>query len=174
MLGSSFCLGNCIHYSGLPQWLSGKESACSAGATGDIGSIPRSGRSPGGEQGNPLQYSCLENPMERRPWWATVHGVAKSWTPLEWLSMHACIHYSVEALKIFFALLWVFLDSFYTMKLKDLLLGRKVMTNLESILKSRDITLPTKVHLVKAMVFRHVWMWVLDYKESWAQKNWCF
>ena len=49
------------------------------------------------------------------------------------------------------------------------------MTNLDSILKSRDITLPTKVRLVKRMVFSsHVWMWVLDYKESWALKNWCF
>ena len=48
------------------------------------------------------------------------------------------------------------------------------MTNLGSILKSRNITLLTKVHLVKAMVFpSHVWMWGLDYKESWAQKNWC-
>ena len=57
-----------------------------------------------------------------------------------------------------------------------LLLGRKVMTNLESILKSRDITLPTKVHLVKAMVFSssHLWIWELDYKESWSPKNWCF
>ena len=57
-----------------------------------------------------------------------------------------------------------------------LLLGRKVMTNLDSIFKSRDITLPTKVCLVKAMVFSssHVWMWELDYKESWAPKNWCF
>ena len=50
-----------------------------------------------------------------------------------------------------------------------LLLGRKVMTNLASILKSRDITLPTKVHLVKAMVFPELY-----YKESWAPKNWCF
>ena len=48
-------------------------------------------------------------------------------------------------------------------------LGRKVMTNLEGIFKSRDITLPTKVHLVKA-----IWMWELDYKQSWALKNWCF
>ena len=56
-----------------------------------------------------------------------------------------------------------------------LLLGRKVMTNLDSILKSRDITLLTKVHLVKAMVFPLViWMWELGYKESWALKNWCF
>ena len=57
-----------------------------------------------------------------------------------------------------------------------LLLGRKVMTNLDNILKSGDITLSTKVHLVKGMVFSsgHVWMWELDYKESWAPKNWCF
>ena len=56
-----------------------------------------------------------------------------------------------------------------------LLLGRKGMTNLDSIFKSRDITLPTKVHLVKAMVFPvHVWVWELDYKESWVLKNCCF
>ena len=57
-----------------------------------------------------------------------------------------------------------------------LLFGRKVLTNLESILKSRDITLSTKVHLVKAMVFPVVMlrMWELDYKASWAPKNWCF
>ena len=56
-----------------------------------------------------------------------------------------------------------------------LLLGRKVMTN-HSILKGRDITLSTKVHLIKAMVFSsgHVWMWELDYIESWVPKNWCF
>ena len=63
------------------------------------------------------------------------------------------------------------------MKLKELLLlGRKVMTNLDIILKSRDITLPTKFRLIKAMVFSgsHVWMWQLDYKESWALQNWCF
>ena len=47
------------------------------------------------------------------------------------------------------------------------------MTNLDSILKSRDVTLPTNVHIVKAMVF-HVWMWELDYKERWVPKNWCF
>ena len=58
---------------------------------------------------------------------------------------------------------------------KSQLTGRKVMTNLDSILKSRDITLPTKVCLVKAMGFPvHVWMWELDYKESWVLKNWCF
>ena len=57
-----------------------------------------------------------------------------------------------------------------------LLLGRKTMTNLQGILKSRDITLPTKVCLVKAMVFPVVMygMWELDYNECWMPKNWCF
>ena len=57
--------------------LSGKESACNAG---DLGSIPGLGRAPGGEHGNPLQCSCLENPMDRGAYRATVHGLAKSRT----------------------------------------------------------------------------------------------
>ena len=59
---------------------------------------------------------------------------------------------------------------------RRLLLGRQVMTNLDSIFKSRDITLPTKVCLVKAMFFSsgHVWLWELDCEESWVLKNWCF
>ena len=60
-----------------------KASACSAGDPWVGGSIPGSGRSPGEGNGNPLQYSCLENPMDRGAWWATVHGVTKGWT---WLS----------------------------------------------------------------------------------------
>ena len=51
-----------------------KESACNVG---DLGSIPGSGRSPGEGNGNPLQYSCLENPIDRGAWWATVHGIAR-------------------------------------------------------------------------------------------------
>ena len=58
----------------------GKESACNVGDTGDVCSISGSGRSPGEGHGNPLQYSCLENPMDRGGWWATVHEVAKSQT----------------------------------------------------------------------------------------------
>ena len=56
---------------------------------------------------------------------------------------------------------------------RHLLLGRKVMNKLDSILKSKDFTLPTKVSIVKAMAFL-VRMWELDYKESWVLKNWCF
>ena len=63
----------CIVY----QWLRGKESAYSAERHGDVGSIPGLGRSSGEGNGNPLQYSCLENPMDRGAWWATVHGVSK-------------------------------------------------------------------------------------------------
>ena len=54
-----------------------KNLPVNAGTTGDQGSIPGSGRSPGGGNGNPLQCSCLENPMDREAWWATVHGVAE-------------------------------------------------------------------------------------------------
>ena len=61
----------------------GKASACNAGG---LGSIPGSGKSPGEGNGNPLQYSCLENSMDGGAWRATVHGVAKSWTRLSnWL-----------------------------------------------------------------------------------------
>ena len=62
---------------GIPGGSDGKESACNAG---DLGLIPGLGRSPGGRHGNLLQYSCLENPMDRGAWWAIVRGVAKSRT----------------------------------------------------------------------------------------------
>ena len=65
---------------GFPDGSDGKESACNAG---DQSSVPGSGRSPGEGNGNPVQYSCLENPMDRGAWWATAHGVAKSPTQLK-------------------------------------------------------------------------------------------
>ena len=58
-------------------WLSGKECACNVGDARDVSSIPGWGRSPGEENGNPLQRSCLENPMDRGAWWAMVNGVAR-------------------------------------------------------------------------------------------------
>ena len=64
---------------GFPRGSDGKASSCNVG---DPGSIPGSGRSPGEGNGNPLQYSCLENPMDRGAWQATVHGVSKSRTRL--------------------------------------------------------------------------------------------
>ena len=62
--------------SGFPGGSDGKESACNAG---DSGLIPGLGRSPGEGKGNPLQYSCLKNSMDRGAWRVTVHGVSKSW-----------------------------------------------------------------------------------------------
>ena len=99
---------------GLPCSSDGNESACSAG---DPGLIPGLRRFPGEGNGNPLQYSCLENSMDRGTWRATVHRVAKSWT---WLS-----HKGASSQGCGFS-------------------------------------------------SGHVWMWELDYKESWASKNWCF
>ena len=82
----------CIHIS--PPWefpgsSVGKESACSAR---DLASIPGLGRSPGQGNGNPLRYSCLENPMDRGAWRAMVHSVARSQTPLKRLSTHTHTH----------------------------------------------------------------------------------
>ena len=69
---------DCPDYStfGLPWWLTWQSNA------GDLGSIPWLGRFPGEGHGNPLQYSCLENPMDRGDWWATVPEVSRSWTQL--------------------------------------------------------------------------------------------
>ena len=81
-----------------PGGSEGKASNCNAG---DLGSIPGSGRPPGEGNGNPLQYCCLENPIDRDAWWATVHGIAKSRTQLSnftfsisFLSIHKSIKYT--------------------------------------------------------------------------------
>ena len=66
-----------------------KNPPANAGDIGNMGSIPGSERSPGEEHGNPLQPSCLENPMGRGAWWTAVHRVAKSRTQLKRLSTHA-------------------------------------------------------------------------------------
>ena len=73
---------------GFSQWLSSKESTCNARATGDSGLIPGSRRSPGEGNGNSIQYSCLENPMYRGAWRATVLGAIKSQTRLSNFQVH--------------------------------------------------------------------------------------
>ena len=86
--GNNFQGIDCIYsvLSVLIGGTSGKELA--AGDVRVEALIPGSGRSPGGRHGNPLQYSCLENPMDRGAWWATVRRVAKNWTQMKCLSMH--------------------------------------------------------------------------------------
>ena len=73
-----------------------KNPPASAGDIKDMGVILGLGRSLGGGHGNPLQYSCLENPMDRGAWWATIHRVTKSQTQLKWLSTHACTRADVQ------------------------------------------------------------------------------
>ena len=79
----------------------GKKSACNAGDTGDVGLIPGWGRSPGERNANPLQYPCLENPMDRGAWQATVHRVTKSQTPLSDFTL-SLIQVSIYTLMKFF------------------------------------------------------------------------
>ena len=79
-----------------------KNTPANAGDVGNLTSIPRSGRYPGVGHGNPLQYSCLENPMNRGVWWAMVHRVAKSQTQLKCLRRDAC----TEREKLHFLFWW--------------------------------------------------------------------
>ena len=86
-----------VGFIGIPLWLSGKESSCSAGATGDGDSILGLGRSPGEGNGNPHQYSCLENPVNKGAWWLQSMGLQKvrhDWNDL------ACMHFPKAFLSI--------------------------------------------------------------------------
>ena len=80
-------------YPGFPGGSDGKASACNVG---DLGLIPGLGRSPGEGNDNPFQYSCLENPVDGGAWQATVHGVAKSWTPLSSFTFFLSFSYPVD------------------------------------------------------------------------------
>ena len=90
------CVYVCVCLYGFPWWLSGKELPCN---TRDSDLIPGLGRSPGGGHGNPLQYSCLENPMDRGAWWAKSIEGCKESDMTERLSMHiyvcGCIYMHV-------------------------------------------------------------------------------
>ena len=79
---SGFTVGQCLGGETFQVVLGVKNPPANAGDVRDVGSIPGSGRSPGEGNGNPLQYSCLENAMDGGAWWATVHGVTKSRTRL--------------------------------------------------------------------------------------------
>ena len=83
---------------GFPVALMVKNPPANAGDIRDMSSIPGLGRSPRGVYGNPLWYSCLENPMDRGAWWAIVHKVTKSWTRLRWLG--TCAHKYTQNIRI--------------------------------------------------------------------------
>ena len=81
-------------------FLGGSEGKVSAYNAGDWSSIPGSGRFPGEGNGNPLQYCCLENPLDGGAWWATVHGVANSWTRLNNFTSHFSAEWSDNTLPL--------------------------------------------------------------------------
>ena len=87
--------GNCLLYWASQEALLVKNRPANAGDIKDVGSIPGSGRSTGGGHGNPLQYSWLENPVDRGGWQATVYRVTQSRTWLKWLSLHVHISYII-------------------------------------------------------------------------------
>ena len=91
------CSSSSNNYIGFPGGSAVKNPSANARDIRDEGWMPGLGRSPGGGNGNPLQYSCLENSMDRGVWWITVHGVAKSQTRLRQLRMHATL-YSKESI----------------------------------------------------------------------------
>ena len=113
----------CIHIQKwvLPRWLSGKESAYNSGATEDMSSISGSGRSPGEGNSNPLQYSCLENPLDGGAWLATVHEVAKSRTWLSDFTFYFLYIYDIPfSVNDFLLLLMVFgIDTIYDFSLLE-------------------------------------------------------
>ena len=114
---------------GFPGGTNGQEPACQCRRHKDAGLIPGLGRSPGGGHGNPLQYSCLESPMDRGAWQATAHGVTKSQTRLKQLSAlahthtrtHRCWASPLPSLRLSFA--------FFQAQVITLLLGNKWVTN---------------------------------------------
>ena len=172
----------------------------------------------GAGSGNPLQYSCLENPMDRAAWWATVDGVGKSWTRLKELSHTHTIGSTVEPqyvltlmLVLVFILLYhtwlqshlkffshlIYLISLYTFlkwkwkSLSHVWLCNPMSYTVHGILQARILKwvafpnpgIKLRFHALQGDSLpaepqekpgRHVWMWELDYKESWAPKNWCF
>ena len=112
---------------GFPGGSDGKESACNAG---DLGSVPGLGRSPGGGHGNPLQYSCLENPMDGGVRWATIHGVAESDTTemtchthsiqytigtVEYLSL-CILDWPKSSFRFFCTILWITEQPFWAIQ----------------------------------------------------------
>ena len=132
----------------------------------DPGSIPGLGRSPGQRNGNPLQYSCLRNPIDGGDWQATAHGVAKSKT---WLSdfIHFISYFSIK--------------TNWNKNQINVTLYNRIDENVSYIFFENmkviyEIFRNKKGPSSQGYGFSssHIWMWELNYKESWAQNNWYF
>ena len=130
----------------------------------DTGSVPGLGRSGGGGHGNPLQNSCLENPMDRGAWWAMVDRVAKSWARLKWLSLRACTYFILhlfpenfeEALHLYklqFVKFWKARFTFFAQCLGSPQAG------LESLCEKRSPSWLTSARLWLSLLPLAVWLW---------------
>ena len=136
---------------GFPGGLDSKASICNAG---DPGLIPGSRRSPREGNGSPLQYPCLENPMNGGSWQAIVHGVTKSRTRLNNITSCQMKREKMEVRTNFTSLgSKITADGDQSNEIKKMLAPWKESHNKLNILKSRNIILLTNVHIVKAMVF---------------------
>ena len=114
-----------IHWEGHPWWPSGKQSACNAG---EVDLISGSGRSSGERNSNPLQYSCMGNPMDKGVWQTTVHGVAKNWTPLSDYHQHIQWEF-YQRVDVLYSYILVIIFSYEE---QFIILNSKVITGLHS------------------------------------------
>ena len=107
-----------------------KNPPANAGDMRDVGLIPGSGRSSGGGHGNPLQYSCLENPMVRATWWATVHVVAKSQTWLSDFHFHLHLHMEKSTFKFFSLFFFNWITGILLYKVVSGILDNKTLSHI--------------------------------------------
>ena len=137
-----------------------KNLPVNAGEIRDVGSIPGLGRSPGGGHGNPLQYSCLENPMDRRIWQGTVHRVQKSQTQLKQLSTHRLVHipytYLLSSVQFSWvqslSCVWLFATPWITARQASLSITNSWsslrLTSIESVMPSSHLILRCPLFLL--------------------------
>ena len=140
-----------INPTGPPQWLSGKEYTWYAGTARDDGSISGSGRSSGGRYGSPLQYSCLEDPMDTGVWQATAYRVEKSPT---WLKWHARINPTIHLNSL---LLLLLLSRFIRVRLCNPIDGSPPGSPIPGILQARTLEWV-------AISFSNTWKWKVKVK----------
>ena len=142
---------------GFPGGSGVKESTCNAGGTGNTGSIPGSGRSSGGGHGNPLQYSCLENPMDRGVWRVTVHSMTKRWTQLKRLSMHVCDYNALGLRNTYHQIKMTSFITIHTGLLRSL--GKITVACYIYIYTHTYIHIYTHTH-IHIHIYTHTYVWV--------------